>query len=148
MLFLTTRSLWLSGLLLVGLPTPLAMVGPALVRRLRSLDRLSTNNEVAGFKPATVGVIYAVLLAFAVIVAWEKFSGAEAAVAQEAGAAAIYRLADGEDTPGHGLRDRLTDYITLTVDEDLAGHGTGRGEPGRDTRAGQGLRRAADAQAR
>jgi Protein of unknown function (DUF4239) len=131
MLFLTTRSLWLSGLLLVGLPTLLAMVGPTLVRRRTSLDRLSTNNEVAGFKFATIGVIYAVLLAFAVIVVWEKFSGAEATVAQEAGAAAtIYRLADGiGGTPGHELRDRLTDYIKVTVDEDWSAMERGAASP-------------------
>ena len=60
------------------------------------LARLRINNEVAGFKFATVGVLYAVLLAFAVIVVWEKFSDAENNVAQEAGAAAtIYRLSWG-----------------------------------------------------
>jgi hypothetical protein len=53
-----------------------------------SLERLSSNNEVAGFKFATVGVLYAVLLAFAVIVVWEKFSAAEDHVALEAAAAA------------------------------------------------------------
>ena len=72
--FLTSLPLWLSGLLVVGLPTALAMVGPVLVRRYVSLERLTTNNEVAGFKFAAVGVLYAVLLAFAVIVVWERFS--------------------------------------------------------------------------
>jgi hypothetical protein len=130
MLFLTTRSLWLSGLLLVGLPTLLAMVGPTLVRRRTSLDRLSTNNEVASFKFATIGVIYAVLLAFAVIV-WEKFSGAEADVAQEAGAAAtIYRLADGiEARSGGELRDWLTDFIKVTIDEDWPAMERGTASP-------------------
>jgi hypothetical protein len=51
----------------------------------RSLDQLRLNNEVAGFKFATVGALYAVLLAFAVIMVWEKFSEAENTVAQEAG---------------------------------------------------------------
>lgn len=77
MLFLTTRPLWLSILLLVGLPTLLAMAGPYLIRLRVELSNLRTNNEVAGFKFATVGVTYAVLLAFAVIVVWEKFSDAE-----------------------------------------------------------------------
>jgi len=46
------------------------------------------------------GVLYAVLLAFAIIVVWEKFNVAENDVAREAGAAAtIYRLSDGLNTP-------------------------------------------------
>jgi hypothetical protein len=94
MIVLTTAPLWLAGLILVGLTTLIAMVGPIAVRKRITLDRLRTNNEVAGFKFATVGVLYAVLLAFAVIVVWEKFSDAENNVALEAGAAAtIYRLA-------------------------------------------------------
>ena len=64
------------------------MCGPLLARRRFGLERLMTNNEIAGFKFATVGVIYAVLLAFAVIIAWERFSDAESAVVQESGASA------------------------------------------------------------
>jgi Na+/proline symporter len=96
MALLTTLPLWLSGVLLVGGATLIAMAAPAFVRRHVSSDRLRINNEVAGFTFATVGVLYAVLLAFAVIIVWEKFSEAEHSVAQEAGAAAtLYRLAEG-----------------------------------------------------
>ena len=45
---------------MVALPTALAMLGPVLVRRCVHL-------VVAGFKFAAVAVLYAVLLAFAVI---------------------------------------------------------------------------------
>jgi Protein of unknown function (DUF4239) len=130
-IFLTTQPLWLSGILVVGLPTILAMAGPVLVRRRLSLDRLSANNEVAGFKFATVGVLYAVLLAFAVIVVWERFSDAEKAVAQEAGAAAtIYRLADGIGAePEVALRDRLTGYLRAAVAEDWPAMARGRESP-------------------
>ena len=61
-MFLSSSSLWLSGLLLVVVPTLLAMAGPIVIRRWASLERLIVNNEVAGFKFATVGVLYAVLL--------------------------------------------------------------------------------------
>ena len=86
--FLSSLPLWLGALLIVIVPTALAMAGPLLVRRRYSLERLATNNEIAGFKFATVGVIYAVLLAFAVIIVWERFTDAESAVVQEAAAAA------------------------------------------------------------
>ena len=49
--------LWLSGLLLVGGTTLVATFGPMLVRRYVALERLSTNNEVAGAKFQTLGTI-------------------------------------------------------------------------------------------
>ncbi len=118
--FLTRQPLWLSGMLIVGLMTALAMLGPILVRRYVTLDKLTKNNEVAGFKFAVVGVLYAVLLAFAIIVVWEKFSDAESNVAKEAGAAAtIYRLSQGiSGEPGIALRDALTNYLQVTISDD------------------------------
>jgi hypothetical protein len=77
--FLTTLPLWLSAVILIVPTTLLAMAGPVIVRRYVEVDHLRTNNEVAGFKFATVGVLYAVLLAFAVVVVWEKFNQAERA---------------------------------------------------------------------
>src|SRR5215212_413374 len=129
MAFLTTVPLWLSGTLLLGVATLLAMASPVLVCRRVSLDRLRVNNEVAGFKFATVGVLYAVLLAFAVIIVWEKFSEAENAVAQEAGAVAtLYRLADGiGGAPGAALRSGVTDYAKVAASEDWPAMERGRG---------------------
>ena len=57
MLYLTTFPLWLSGLILVIAPTLIAMAGPILIRQRVKLEQLSNNNEVAGFKFATVGVL-------------------------------------------------------------------------------------------
>jgi hypothetical protein len=123
--------LLLSGLLLVCLPTLIAMVGPILIRRRVALAQLSNNNEVAGFKFAVVGVLYAVLLAFAVIVVWEKFSDSEGQVAQEAGAAAtIYRLANGiEGTSGTAIRTEMTAYLKIAVEEDWPAMAGGDGSP-------------------
>ncbi len=129
-LYLASLPQWQSGLLVVGLTTILSMFGPVVVRRFIPLERLSTNNEVAGFKFAVVGVIYAVMIAFAVIVVWERFSDAEGAVTQEAGAAAaLYRLADGlsaVDQAG-SIRGRLTAYLRATIDDDwpALAHDTG-----------------------
>jgi hypothetical protein len=118
--FLQSQPLWLSGLLLVGLPTGLAMLGPILIRRRVPLDRLAANNEVAGFKFSVVGVLYAVLLAFAIIVVWEKFTDADDIVAREAGAATnVYRLSYGlPDAPAAALRARLSAYLAATISDD------------------------------
>ena len=115
--FLTTQPLWVSGPIIVVLTTVLAMLGPFFVRRHVTLERLTANNEIAGFKFATVGVLYAVLLAFAIVVVWEKFSNVETIVAQEAGAAeSIFRLSHGIDDPGGAeLREALSNYLAVTV---------------------------------
>src|SRR5689334_22068128 len=128
---LTMQPVWLSAVLVVVLPTLIAMLGPVVVRRRFDLRRLTTNNEVAGFKFATVGVLYAVLLAFAVIVVWEKFSDAEAHVAREAGAAAaIYRLAPGLGAePGAALGDATTRYLKVVIGSDWPGMEQGKESP-------------------
>jgi len=118
--FLTTQPLWLSGAILVGLTTLLASFGPSVVRRYVKLGRLTDNNEIAGFKFATIGVLYAVLVAFAIFVVWQRYADAEATVAQEAGAAAtIYRLSYGiGDKTGMTVRDALTNYLTVTIKDE------------------------------
>lgn len=120
MIALTQMPLWLSGLLLVVIPTALAMSAVFLIRRAAPLELLAENNEVAGFKFAVVGVLYAVLLAFAVIVVWERFSDTEAQVATEAGASAtLYRLADGLAAPGGpSIHTAITTYLRSVVAEE------------------------------
>src|SRR5499427_2595509 len=126
--YLTSQSIWLSGIIIIGGGTLLSMLGPLLVRHYVALDRLSINNEVAGFKFATVGVLYAVLLAFAVILVWEHFSGAEANVTREGGAAAtIYRLIDGlEGESARTLRASLTTYLETAINEEWPAMEKGR----------------------
>src|SRR5664279_4792459 len=117
--FLSTLPLWISVPLIVILPTILCMCGPVLMRRWIGLDRLETNNEIAGFKFATVGVIYAVLLAFAVIVVWEKFSTAENAVDQEAASiAALFRYAEGNGAEETALRAAVANYANTAIREE------------------------------
>jgi hypothetical protein len=118
-LFLSRCPLWVTAFLVVVLPTVAAMYGPALIRRKVALERLTNNNEIAGFKFATVGVLYAVLVAFAIIMVWERFADAETAVAQEAGAAtALYRLASGTDPEAVDMRRALDNYLALAIERD------------------------------
>jgi Protein of unknown function (DUF4239) len=128
-LWLATLPLWLAGILVVGVPVFAAMVGPLVVRLLVSVEKLRVNNEVAGFKFATIGVLYAVLLGFAVIVVWEKISDAEKAVAQEAGAATtIYHLTDGiRGQSGPALRQGMTAYLKTVIVEDWPAMESGTG---------------------
>ena len=126
MTVLTTSSLWMAGLLLLGAGT--AAVDARHGRRPPPLHAraAAANNEVAGFKFATVGVLYAVLLAFAVLVVWEKLNEAEGNVALEAGAAtAIFRLADGmEPAPAAEVHAAIVAYVDAADRRGLAGDGS------------------------
>lgn len=119
-MWLSSLPLWASALIVVVIPTIASMGGLLLVRRIFGLERLVTNNEVAGFKFAVVGVTYAVLLGFAVIVVWEKFRDAESAVAQEASSVvSVHRLARGlGGDEGNGVRQHLIDYIQAVITDD------------------------------
>jgi hypothetical protein len=128
MLFLTTNPIWVAALILLVPPTLFAMAGPIIVRRYVALDQLRTNNEVAGFKFATVGVTYAVLLAFAIVVVWERFNQADNDVAKEAGAAAtVLRLSQGLDAPhGSAIRAATTAYLKAAIARDWSAMAQGR----------------------
>jgi hypothetical protein len=131
MSLLTTAPLWLLAIALVTITAFISMVGPVIIRKRVSLDQLRTNNEVAGFKFATVGVLYAVLLGFAVVVVWQKFSEAENDVALEAGAAAtVYRLANGiTGAPGLALHEGMTAYLKSAITEDWPAMKRGQSSP-------------------
>jgi hypothetical protein len=137
--FLTSQWLWISGAIIIGGGTLLAMLGPALVRRFVALDRLTINNEIAGFKFATVGVLYAVLLAFVIIVVWERFTEAELDVVHEAGAAEnIYRLSQGlGDANGADLRNAVAAYLKSAITDDWPAMDSG--VPGASTATKQAL---------
>lgn len=53
------------------------------VRRIWPHPAFKENNELVGFTFAVYGLIYGVLLAFTIIVGWERFAGTERLVMQE-----------------------------------------------------------------
>src|SRR3990170_6206809 len=76
--------LWVTAVLLTIGAAVYSIGLMLLTRALYGVDRLSLNNEVAGFKFAVIGVFYAVMLAFIVIAVWEDFRKTEEAVRDEA----------------------------------------------------------------
>lgn len=128
MLFLTTHPIWIAAAVLLVPTTVAAMCGPAIVRRYVPLNRLRSNNEVAGFKFATVGVIYAVLLAFAIVIVWERFNQADNDVAKEASAAAtVLRLTQGLDAlHGDAIRKATIAYLNDAIAKDWPAMADGR----------------------
>lgn len=115
----------------------LVVVGPLLVAGLQVLVRRrwphlaeGEHNDVAGYLIAIVGVIYAVLLAFVVVVTWQQFSHAGEVVGQEASALrGLYR--ESAAFPPQ-VRERIEadvrDYAAAVITQEWPA--MARGEPG------------------
>lgn len=128
---LISAPLWITFVLMVGGGTLLAVAGALAMGRRDWLDRLVRDNDIAGFKFATIGVLYAVLLAFTVIVVWEQMNDADRDIASEAEAAAtLYRLSGGMDPePAAAVRQALRRYIETAVRDDWPAMAEGAGSP-------------------
>jgi Protein of unknown function (DUF4239) len=110
---------WIASALVVSSSVAVAILGLVLFRRYVKLDWLEGHNDVAGFIYAQLGVVYAVLMAFIVIVIWQRFDAADQTAAQEAAILiALYRdTAVYPDPEREHLRTLIRTY-TVTVAED------------------------------
>jgi hypothetical protein len=86
-------------------------------RRFRS-EVLRQHNDVAGFLFSAVGVIYAVVLGFVVIVVWEKYDATLSNVQTEIAAVSdLYRTVGGLPQPLRGhIRATLVRYVHSVAD--------------------------------
>jgi hypothetical protein len=76
--------LGLNVLIVVALSAVVPWLAVRLVRRIWPHPAFKENNELVGFTYAVYGLIYGVLLAFTIIVAWERFAETEQLVMREA----------------------------------------------------------------
>lgn len=74
----------LLGFLIVGGYVSLTILGLVVIRKFYPYNRCKNHNDIAGFIFATLGVIYAVILAFTVVVTWEQFDKADDITGREA----------------------------------------------------------------
>lgn len=79
-------STWVEGGLIVLVSTACAVAGLLLVRRFAKTELLREHHDVSAAMYALIGTIYAVLLAFAVVIVWQAFTETQSTVAQEANA--------------------------------------------------------------
>ncbi|RBY82467.1 hypothetical protein DQ238_04015 [Geodermatophilus sp. TF02-6] len=138
-----TLPTWLIGVLLVLVFPALVLLCQWGIRRRWPAMARGEHNDVVGFIIAVVGVIYAVLLAFVVIVAWENFDEAEGIVGQEASALrSIYResAAFPPETRDR-LHDLVVEYSETVIDDEWPA--MAREEPG-DPGVGEVLDRMAE----
>jgi Protein of unknown function (DUF4239) len=97
-----------------------AVLGLVLVQRLVPSSLREEHNDVAGFIYAVVGVMYAVLMAFVVIVVWQAYEAAKDTVESEANElAGVYFLADRfPDPERERVRGLARSYARVVVEEE------------------------------
>jgi hypothetical protein len=131
-LLINVPTVWL-GVGIIVLTVGLALLGLIVVRRQVPLKTLKENQDVAGFVIAVVGVIYAVLLAFVVVIVWEDFGSADTTANNEAAAVGdLYRDAVGiGGAQGSHLKTAVQVYAMSVVDSEwphMAVHQSGSGD--------------------
>lgn len=122
---------WLEALVFVIAVPTAAVASLLVVRRLVDHSALAKHNDVGGVMFSIVGTIYAVVLAFVVVVTWEALGDADERAAQEAGVLGdVIRDArlfpDPERTE---LQAVLLEYTNAVIDEEWAAMSTGGSSP-------------------
>jgi amino acid transporter len=108
------------GFAVVGLSILVAHIGLRIVRRLVPLAVLETHHEVAGFIIGVLGAIYAVLLAFVVVIMWDQYGEARANIEREANQLnSLSHLAQGfPEQTRQRLLYQLQAYAQSAIDEE------------------------------
>jgi hypothetical protein len=105
----------------VGAAIASAVLGLYLVRRVVPPEGLVESNDVAGNYLQTLGTIYAVLLAFVVIVVWQQFNDARSAVEREANEVLdLFRTASGFSEPARGESGPASAYVSAVLQREWA----------------------------
>ena len=114
---------------IVALCLGLALGGLMLVRRNVELSSLEAHHDVAGFILAVVGVVYAVLLAFVVVIVWQQYDSARVDADREATVVlALYQDAAALDDLPPDVRPDIRRYAQTVVDSEWDEMAQGQGE--------------------
>lgn len=97
-----------------------AIVGTLLFRKKFGHEHLSKHNDVAGFIYAVTGVIYAVLMAFVVLVVWEEHQEAHNIIEDEANSISSLQAISKGFSPDFTseLNLYLNEYLNVVTNED------------------------------
>lgn len=121
----------LEGLAAVVISTVLAVGVTLFVRKRVSPAVLRSSHDVAAAILGVVGTVYAVLLAFTVIIVWEHYSDASSAVEKESNDLAdLARLAAMFDNSDRDAVDRaLFTYARSAINEEWPAMARGHSDP-------------------
>jgi len=91
---------WVIATVMLAIAVGTALGGVLLVRRLVDIKKFKEHHDIAGPIFSTIGVIYAVMLAFVLVIVWQDFDKAQNNTATEANYfAEIYRDATALPEP-------------------------------------------------
>jgi hypothetical protein len=101
------------------------------VRRRVPLAVLAANNEQGGILFGSVGTIYAIFLAFMVVVVWQQFGDADKIATEESAAlVSLHHDARGLSEPTRSLvQDQLRVYAQVVRDEEWDAMALGESSP-------------------
>jgi hypothetical protein len=107
---------WQLGLLVISIFTILSIVGFVLTRKWVGSFK-SHHNDVVSCYVATIGVLYAVLLAMIAVASWNNYTDVDSLVSQEADLVhAMFRDADAFPSPHRErFRSLLRDYVDTVI---------------------------------
>ena len=110
----------LLGFIVVAVYVGISIFGLLLLRKYYSYHRRIRHNDIAGFIFATLGVIYAVILAFIVVVTWEDYDKAHKLTINEANALASLAQDSRAFPPevSDRIKEDLTAYINAIIQEE------------------------------
>lgn len=108
---------WVMAVVVTAVAVALSLVGLVIVTRVLGLESRRRHNEFAGFTSALVGVIFAVLLAFVAVAAWESFGKAGDIAATEASLTGdLFRDAYAMPEPAKTeLVGDIRDYVEIVL---------------------------------
>jgi hypothetical protein len=108
---------WVMGVTVVALVVAVSLVGLVVTHRLFHFELRRRHNEFAGFTSALVGVVFAVLLAFIAVAAWESFNKAGDIAQKEASLAGdLWRDAFAMPEPiKTQLLGHMHDYVEVAL---------------------------------
>ncbi|MFA5079969.1 MAG: hypothetical protein WC541_10865, partial [Dehalococcoidia bacterium] len=75
---------WVIALVMMSVAVGIAIGSVLLVRRLVDISKFKEHHDIAGPIFSTIGVIYAVILAFVLVIVWQDFDRAQNDAIQEA----------------------------------------------------------------
>jgi hypothetical protein len=111
---------WLLCFIMLVLYVGMSITGLLIIRKFYPHYKCKSHNDIAGFIFATIGVIYAVLLAFIVVITWQDYDKAQGVTVNEANCiAALYR--DSTPFPAEfraELKSELTNYVKAIIHEE------------------------------
>lgn len=113
---------WQALILILLVMVSLSLIGFFIVHRLIPVQVRRIHNDVAGFIFAAIGVIYGVLLAFIVVMAWEQYDDTRSNTAKETTTAvSLFHLMGAYAEAAHGddLRPALEGYLRMIVEREF-----------------------------